>query len=180
MNASFKPAAPYADSAYRSNAIPAQPPHKWPQDANRTGPTRTLLRWGHYANLEPWQDVDAQLQSGMRDYLDGKEEDEIYINQKRWSFDNIRKWMILIPYLKYASIFFMPWMLWGFVIAEALAAAIEWVTGLNSVNSYVVITFTSLMISFFFVGLSAWYIWGGIARAIKDILSKSAQALPWL
>lgn len=69
MNASVKPAAPYADSAYRSNAIPAQPPHKWSQDANRTGTTRTQLRWGHYANLEPWQDVDAQLQPAARNSL---------------------------------------------------------------------------------------------------------------
>lgn len=56
MNVLIAPEAAYAASAYRSNAIPAQPPHKWSQDANRTGPTRIQLRWGHYANLEPWQD----------------------------------------------------------------------------------------------------------------------------
>lgn len=72
MNAPVEPTAPNANSAYRSTAIPAQPPHKWPQDANRSSPTRTQLCWGHYANLEPWQDVDTQLQSGMRDYLDEK------------------------------------------------------------------------------------------------------------
>lgn len=177
MNAPINPTAPYADSAYRSNAIPAQPPHKWSQDSNRTGPTRTQLRWGHYANLEPWQDVDAQLQSGMRDYLDGKKEDDLYINQKRWNFDNTSKWMILIPYLKYSSLFFIPWMLWGFVITEALAAAMAWVTGINSVNSYVVITFISLIISFFFVGLSAWYIWGGDNPRYKRYLIQVGAGL---
>jgi len=45
MNALVEPTAPYANSAYRSTAIPAQPPHKWPQDANRTSPTRTQLCW---------------------------------------------------------------------------------------------------------------------------------------
>jgi hypothetical protein len=112
MNAPVKPTAPYADSAYRSNAIPAQPPHKWSQDANRTGTTRTKLRWGHYANLEPWQDVDAQLQPAARNSLDEKKEDALYINQKRWSFDNTRKWIILFPYLKWWSLLFAPWLLW--------------------------------------------------------------------
>ncbi|VXC75396.1 conserved membrane hypothetical protein [Pseudomonas sp. 9AZ] len=177
MNAPVKPTAPYADSAYRSSAIPAQPPHKWSQDANRTGTTRTQLRWGHYANLEPWQDVDAQLQSGMRDYLDGKKEDDLYINQKRWNFDNTSKWMILIPYLKYSFLFFIPWVLWGFVITEALAAAMAWATGINSVNSYVVITFISLIIAFFFVGLSAWYIWGGDNPRYKRYLIQVGAGL---
>ncbi|MCZ4323706.1 hypothetical protein [Pseudomonas anguilliseptica] len=177
MNASVTPTASYADSAYRSNAIPAQPPHKWSQDANRTGPTRTQLRWGHYANLEPWQDVDAQLQSGMRDYLDEKKEDDLYINQKRWNFDNTSKWMILIPYFKWWSILFIPWLLWGFVITEAVATTIEWATGINSVNAYVVIGFLSLIISFLFIGLSSWYMWGGDNPRYKRYLIQVGAGL---
>ena len=156
MNASVKPAAPYADSAYRSNAIPAQPPHKWSQDANRTGTTRTQLRWGHYANLEPWQDVDAQLQPGMRDYLDGKKEDDLYIDQLRWNFDNTSKWMILIPYLKYTSIFFMPWILWVFVLIGALSERLNEVS-----DSYVMIALVFLgSLSMVMMGFSTWFIWG--------------------
>ncbi|WP_324732705.1 hypothetical protein [Pseudomonas paeninsulae] len=112
MNAPVAPPKSYADSAYRSNAIPAQPPHKWSQDANRAGPTRTQLRWGHYANLDTWQDVDAQLQPAARNSLDEKKEDDLYINQKRWNFDNTSKWMILFSYLKWSSIFFIPWFFW--------------------------------------------------------------------
>ena len=47
MNAPVSPPTAYADSAYRSTAIPVQPPHKWPQVVNRASPTRTQLRWGH-------------------------------------------------------------------------------------------------------------------------------------
>lgn len=170
MNASVKPTATYADSAYCSNAIPVQPPHKWPQDADRTGPTRTQLRWGHYANLVPSQDVDAQLQPGMRDYLDKKKENDLYINQKRWNFDNTSKWMILIPYLKYASMLFIPWMLWGVMTTEALAVTIAWAAEINSANSYVVIGFLSIIVSFLFMGLSAWYVWGGDNPRYKQYL----------
>src|SRR6218665_3283891 len=108
MNAPITPQAPYPSSPYRSNAIPTQPPHRWPQDANRASPTRVSLRWGHYAHLEPWQDVDVQLQPGMRPHLDGKSEDALYINHKRWNFDNTSKWMILIPCFKWLSILLVP------------------------------------------------------------------------
>ena len=36
MNAPIAPEAAYAASAYRSNDIPVQPPHKWSQDDRET------------------------------------------------------------------------------------------------------------------------------------------------
>ena len=170
MNASVTPTAPYADSAYRSNAIPAQPPHKWSQDANRTGPTRTQLRWGHYANLEPWQDVDAQLQSGMRDYLDEKKEDDLYINQKRWNFDNTSRLMILIPYLKYASMFFILWFFWMFSLVGAASNFLDWVTHDYGVSASMALATTIAFFSMAMMGLSAWLIWGKDNPRYKDYL----------
>jgi hypothetical protein len=170
MNASVKPTVLYADSAYRSNAIPAQPPHKWSQDANRSGPTRTQLRWGHYANLEPWQDVDAQLQLGMRDYLDGKKEDDLYINQKRWNFDNTSKWMILIPYLKYSSLFFISWGFWMLSLGGALANRIKWIDQDFGASVGMAVDIFLVFFSMAMMGLSAWFIWGKDNPRYKDYL----------
>lgn len=150
MNASVTPKASYADSAYRSNAIPAQPPHKWPQDANRTGSTRTQLRWGHYANLEPWQDVDVQLHSATRNSLDGKKEDDLYINQQRWNFDNTSKWMILFPYLKWWSLLFAPWLLWMFTVPSP---------SLESKNFGLLVETLIPAFAVFMIGVSAWLMW---------------------
>ena len=160
MNAPIAPEAAYAASAYRSNAIPAQPQHKWSQDANRTGPTRTQLRWGHYANLEPWQDVDAQLQSGMRDYLDEKKEDDLYINQKRWNFDNTSKWMILIPYLKYSSLFFISWGFWMLSFGGALTNSIKWIDQAFGPNIRMMTDILLVVFSMAMMGFSTWCIWG--------------------
>lgn len=159
MNASVKPTAPYADSAYRHNAIPAQPPHKWLQNANRTGPTRTQLRWGHYANLEPWQDVDAQLKPGKPDYLDGNQEDDLYINQKRWNFDNTSKWMILFPYLKWSSIFFIPWFLWIITLGIAGDNFLKWLLNDYGFNGFLVLAMSINIAGFIMIGFSARYMW---------------------
>ena len=155
MNASVEPTAPYGNSAYRSTAIPAQPPHKWPQDANRTGPTRTQLRWGHYANLEPWQDVDAQLQPAARNSLDGKKEDDLYINQKRWNFDNTSKWMILIPYFKWWSILFIPWLLWMLTIPSP---------NLELKELELLVEVLIPVFAIFMIGVSSWLMWRDTPR----------------
>ncbi|WP_256679248.1 hypothetical protein [Pseudomonas sp. AOB-7] len=170
MNASVAPTASYANSAYRSNAIPAQPPHKWSQDADRASPTRTQLRWGHYANLEPWQDVDAQLQPGMRGYLDEKKEDDLYINQKRWNFDNTNKWMILIPYLKYSSLFFIPWGFWMLSLGGALANRIKWIDQTFGASIGMAADILLVFFSMAMMGLSAWLIWGKDNPRYKDYL----------
>lgn len=155
MNASVKPAAPYADSAYRSNAIPAQPPHKWSQDANRTGTTRTQLRWGHYANLEPWQDVDAQLQPAARNSLDERKEDDLYINQKRWNFDNTSKWMMLFPYLKWSSILYIPWLFWMLTIPSPY---------INGGGLELLVEFSIIVFAFIMMGFSSWFMWADEPR----------------
>ncbi|UIP32702.1 hypothetical protein [Stutzerimonas kunmingensis] len=169
MNASA-PTASYANSAYRSNAIPAQPPHKWSQDADRTGPIRTQLRWGHYANLEPWQDVDAQLQPDMRGYLDKKKEDNIYINQKRWNFDNTSKWMILIPYFKYSSLFFISWGFWMLSLGGALANKIKWIDQAFGASIGMAADILLVFFSMAMMGLSAWLVWGKDNPRYKEYL----------
>lgn len=159
MNVSVEPTSPYTNSAYRSTAIPAQPPHKWSQDANRTGPTRTQLRWGHYANLEPWQDVGAQLQPAARNSLDGKKEDDLYINQKSWNFDNTSKWMILFPYLKWASILYAPWAIWGGAIGEALSPQIKNMTAQGGTTVPVVLLSLLALFAVIMIGFSSYYMW---------------------
>lgn len=116
MNTPMPPTI-YAGSAYRSTDIPAQPPHKWRQDANRSSLTRIPLHWGNYANLEPWKDVDAQLRPGQTGFLDGRSENDLYINHKRWNFDNTAKLLILHPFLKFSSIVGIPWIFWALSLA---------------------------------------------------------------
>ena len=176
MNAPIPPEAAYAASAYRSNDIPVQPPHKWSQDANRTGLTRTQLRWGDYADLEPWQDVDAQLQPGMRDYLDGKREDDLYINQKRWNFDNTSKWMILFPYLKWTSILYAPWAIWGGAIGEAFSPQIKNMTAQNGTTVPVILLSLLAFLAVIMIGLSHWYIWGRDKPRYKHYLVQTSVA----
>ncbi|MDM8348092.1 hypothetical protein P8H27_04185 [Pseudomonas sp. sp1636] len=164
MNAPVEPTTPYANSAYRSTAIPAQPPYKWPQDANRTGPTRTQLRWGHYANLEPWQDVDAQLKPNMPGYLDGNKESDLYINQKRWNFDNTNKWMILIPYLKWSSILYIPWILWIVTLGIAGDNFLKWLIEDYGFNGFLLLAMSINVSGFIMIGFSSWYMWADNPR----------------
>ena len=160
MNAPIAPEAAYAASAYRSNAIPAQPPHKWSQDANRASLTRTPMRWGHYAHLEPWQDVDAQLKPSNPDYLNDNQEDDLYINQKRWNFDNTNKWMILIPYLKWSSILYIPWFFWAFALTGTLSERLNQMS-----DGYIMTTLILLgSLSMAMMGFSMWYMWADNPR----------------
>ena len=174
MNASVTPTASYADSAYRSNSIPAQPPHKWPQDADRTGPTRTQLRWGHYANLEPWQDVDAQLKPGKPDYLDGDQEDDLYINQKRWNFDNTNKLMILIPYLKWSSILYIPWFFWIACLGIAGDSFLKWLINDYGFNGFLLFAMTINISGFIMIGFSSWYMWADNPRYKQYLIQVGA------
>lgn len=170
------PSDHYAPSAYRSTAIPAQPPHKWPQDANRSGPTRTPLRWGHYAHLEPWQDIDAQLQPGMRNFLDGKGEDDLYINHKRWKFENSSKWMILIPYLKWWSILFAPWLFWVIAVGSGIFPLFEPQIKNDSYGAFIFLSLTICVFSIAMMGLSAHYMWTDTPN-IKKYLIQSTCGL---
>ena len=61
----------YGPAAYRRDDLPELPP------TNRTGALvgrlRTPLRWGHYAQLDAWQDTDAYLKPGAELYRDSFE-----------------------------------------------------------------------------------------------------------
>src|SRR3990167_1094632 len=114
MNAPVIERSPYTASAYNSSDIPTQPPHKWRQDANRSNLRRTQLRWGHYANLQPWQMVDMQLQAKEHTFVERTGEAELYCDQQRWRFENFNKLLILTPFLKYMSLFMVPWFFWTF------------------------------------------------------------------
>lgn len=149
----------YTPAAYRNSAIPAQPAHKWPQDANRSGPTRTLLRWGSYANLEPWQDIDAQLQPAMRAFIDRKDENDLYINHKNWKFENSSKWMMLIPFLKWWSIVFAPWFFWGFAITGALSNFSDWIIDQYGLGYAATFGTILALFSVLLMALNTWYMW---------------------
>ena len=146
MNAPTTPTT-YADSAYRSTEIPPLPPHRWKQDANRASLTRVPLRWGNYAQIEPWKDVDAQLLN-QSEFLDNQEQDALYINQKSWRFDNTAKWLILHPFLKFSSIIGIPWLLWGGVLT-----AVDYPQD----TEFLIINLIAIL-SFAMMGLSLWLI----------------------
>ena len=158
MNIPMTPTV-YTESAYRSTEIPAQPPHKWQQDANRASLTRVPLRWGSYANIEPWKDVDAQLLS-QAEFLDNQEEGALYINHKRWNFDNTAKWLILHPFLKFSSLIGIPWFLWG-----GAFSTIEYPE-----NSKHLILIFLVFFSFTMMGLSLWLTIGKEKPSIKYYL----------
>jgi len=120
MNAPLIQPSPYTASTYNSSDIPTQPPHKWRQDANRSNLRRTQLRWGHYANLQPWQVVDMQLQAKEHTFVERTGEDELYCDQQRWRFENFNKLLLLIPGLKFAALFAAPWIFWGLSIVGLL------------------------------------------------------------
>lgn len=112
MNSSVKNNFLYAASAYDSRSIPLQPPHKWPEDANRSNMRRTQLHWGNYANLQPWQMIDMQLQAEKHTFVERTGELELYCDSRRWRFENFNKLLILIPGLKFAALFAAPWFFW--------------------------------------------------------------------
>ena len=143
----------YATSAYRSNAIPAQPPHRWPEEAERGGVTRIPVTWGHYARLEPWQDIDSQLQPDFRPFLDNRSEEDCYLNQKEWRFENSSKLMMLQPYVKYASMLFIPWIMWMF---SAISVVEVWFA--DSVSSLTLVQGVLIpLCALIFIGLSFWH-----------------------
>ena len=154
MNAAVIEQSPYTASAYNSTAIPVQPPHKWQQDANRSNLRRTQLRWGHYANLQPWQVVDMQLQAQEHTFVERTGEAELYCDQQRWRFENFNKLLLLIPGLKFAALFAVPWIFWAFAIMDLLPKIV--------LPFFMLSIFTLLMI-----GVSGWLYWG---KSLKEYL----------
>ena len=152
MNTPVIEQSPYTASAYNSTDIPTQPPHKWQQDANRSNLRRTQLRWGHYANLQPWQVVDMQLQAQEHTFVERTGEAELYCDQQRWRFDNFNKLLLLIPGLKFAALFAAPWIFWGLSIVELLPKIL--------LPHFILAVFALLM-----VGVSGWLYWGKSLKA---------------
>ena len=146
MNAPVIEQSPYTASAYNSTAIPHQPPHKWRQDANRSNLRRTQLRWGHYANLQPWQVIDMQLQANEHTFVERTGDTELYCDQQRWRFENFNKLLLLIPGLKIAALFAVPWFFWAFAIMELLPKIV--------LPLFLLSVFIVLMI-----GVSGWLYW---------------------
>lgn len=146
MNAPVIEQSPYTASAYNSTDIPTQPPHKWRQDANRSNLRRTQLRWGHYANLQPWQVVDMQLQAKEHTFVERTGEAELYCDQQRWRFENFNKLLMLIPFLKITALFVVPWFFWMFATIDLLPNTL-W-------DNFIVPPLIVLM-----VGVSGWLYW---------------------
>ncbi|WP_246533205.1 hypothetical protein [Pseudomonas lalucatii] len=138
--------SPYTASAYNSTDIPTQPPHKWRQDANRSNLRRTQLRWGHYANLQPWQVVDMQLQANEHCFVERTGEAELYCDQQRWRFENFNKLLMLIPFLKITALFVVPWFFWAFATMDLLP---KLVLPLSLLSVFTVLMF----------GVSGWLYW---------------------
>jgi len=78
------------------------------------------MRWGNYANLQPWQMVDGQLQAQKHASAEGTPEAELYCDDRRWRFENFNKILILVPGLKFASLFVAPWFFWLIAIVDLL------------------------------------------------------------
>ncbi|MBS7725908.1 hypothetical protein I0E51_18105 [Pseudomonas lalucatii] len=146
MNAPVIEQSPYTASAYNSTDIPTQPPHKWRQDANRSNLRRTQLRWGHYANLQPWQVVDMQLQANEHCFVERTGEAELYCDQQRWRFENFNKLLMLIPFLKITALFVVPWFFWAFATMDLLP---KLVLPLSLLSVFTVLMF----------GVSGWLYW---------------------
>lgn len=149
----------YGPASFNSSNIPVQPRHRWREDSNRSGLFRTTLRWGHYANHQPWQDVGAQLNAGMHNPSNFESSMDPYINHHRWSFETSSIFLTLQPFLKWWSIVFFPWTLWGFAITGAFSNFFDEITasmGVGASMTLALLIAATTLISF---GLSAWLMW---------------------
>ena len=151
----------YGPAAYRRDDLPELPP------TNRTGALvgrlRTPLRWGHYAQLDAWQDTDAYLKPGAELYRDSFErtgKTDLFINHQRWNFENFGAFLILVPFLKVTCIVFWPWLFWMFAITGALDDAIRWVDQSISPNLGMAIDLAIVFSIFVLAGFSGWFALG--------------------
>ncbi|WP_223825532.1 hypothetical protein [Halopseudomonas salina] len=148
----------YAASAYDSRSVPPQPSHKWTEDAKRSNMRRTQLHWGNYANLQPWQMVDVQLQAEDHTFVERTGELELYCDSRRWRFENFNKLLILIPGLKVAALFAAPWFFWMLAIVDLLPDLLA----------------LAVLVSFFIVlmiGVSGWLYWKKSFKAYLVLVS---------
>lgn len=158
MSSSVKDNSFYAACAYDSRSVPPQPPHKWPEDAKRSNMRRTQLHWGNYANLQPWQMIDMQLQAEEHTFVERTGELELYCDSRRWRFENFNKLLILIPGLKFAALFAAPWFFWMLTIVDLLPDLLA--------LAVLVAIFVVLMI-----GVSGWLYWEKSFKAYLVLVS---------
>lgn len=163
MNSHTRPSldAYYGPAAYRSDNLPELPPTNRSDDL--VGRLRTPLRWGHYAQLEAWQDTDAYLKPGAEAYRDSLERTgkaDLFINHQRWNFENFGAFLILAPFLKVTCTVFWPWFFWMFAITGALDNTIRWVDQSISPSLGMAIDLAFVLSIFVFTGLSGWFTLG--------------------
>lgn len=151
----------YGPAAYRSENLPKLPPTNRSDDL--AGRLRTPLRWGHYAQLEAWQDTDAYLKPGAEAYRDSLErtgKTDLFINHQRWNFENFGAFLILAPFLKVTCTVFWPWFFWMFAVTGSLRDTIRWVDKSISPNLGLAIDLAFVLSIFVFTGLSGWFTLG--------------------
>ena len=158
----------YADSAYDSTRIPAQPPHKWREDENRTSLQRTQLNWGCYSLLDPWQVVDMQLQGQEQTWLERPGAGDIYCDHQRWRFENFNKIILLLIYFKYFSLLIVTWVSWMSSAIEAIPIA-EYME-----RQAVVVLAAIVVVSVFMMILSGWLYW---ERSFRSYLIHALSCL---
>lgn len=159
MNALNSEPPNYGPAAFNSGKIPLQPGHREREDFARSDLFRTTLRWGNYANLQPWQDVGAQLQSGMHNASNQDNNSDCHVNHQRWNFETSNIFLTLLPFLKWWSIVFFPWILWGFAITGAFSNFFDQISASKGVGVSMIfglLIAATILISF---GLSAWFMW---------------------
>lgn len=147
----------YGPAAYRSNDLPDLPPTNRSDDL--VGRLRTPLRWGHYAQLEAWQDTDAYLKPGSELYRDSLErtgKTDLFINHQRWNFENFGAFLILVPFLKVTCLVFWPWLFWGFAVSGAFAWPHERPMSESELNSALGLMSLIVFLSFSMIVMSGW------------------------
>ncbi|MFJ2682328.1 hypothetical protein ACIOYV_01145 [Pseudomonas sp. NPDC087342] len=159
MNTLASETVQYGIAAFNSRAIPTLPSHKWPNDSRRSGLFRTALHWGNYANREPWQDIGAQLQAGVDNDPTTNCNTDLYISNQGWRFDTTNKIQILIPFLKWSCIAFIPWIIWTLVMSGAISAPLDSIMKNQSTYLSMAIASTIPLLALVMMGFSSWFMW---------------------
>lgn len=161
MNSQTQPSLDtyYGPAAYRSDDLPDLPPTN--RSGDLVGRLRTPLRWGHYAQLEAWQDTEAYLKPGAEAYRDSLErtgKTDLFINHQRWNFENFGAFLILAPFLKVTCLVFWPWLFWGFAITGTLSSYLEYLDNMYDSTPGMWLLILLNFFILFMIGLSAWYL----------------------
>ena len=149
----------YGIAAFNSQIIPKLPAHKRTEESKSFGLLRSALHWGNYANLEPWQDVSAQLHQ-INNREKTEDENETYSKtNEHWRFDNSSKIQILHPFLKWSCIAFVPWILWTLVMSGAISRPLDHMMKNHSTYSSMAIASIIPLFALLMMGFSSWFMW---------------------